>query len=50
MVALAKVSARSLFQQFKKTRGYSPAEFAKRIRLDRAREMLERSGDGASVT
>ena len=50
MVSIAQVSARSLFRQFKKDRGYSPAEFAKRIRLDRAREMLERSSDGASVT
>ena len=50
MVTVANVSARSLFRQFKKDRGYSPAEFAKRIRLDRAREMLEQYGDGASVT
>ncbi len=29
---------RSLFRQFKKDRGYSPADFAKRVRLNRARE------------
>jgi len=50
MAAVANVSARSLFRQFKKDRGYSPADFAKRIRLNRAREMLEQSSDAASVT
>ena len=50
MSTVAKISARSLFRQFKKERGYSPAEFAKRIRLDRAREMLEQSEGYASVT
>ena len=50
MSAVAKISARSLFRQFQKERGYSPAEFAKRIRLDRAREMLEQSEGHTSVT
>ncbi len=50
MTSVANVSARSLFRQFKKDRGYSPADFAKRIRLDRAREMLEQSSGEASVT
>ena len=50
MTSVARVSARSLFRQFKKDRGYSPADFAKRIRLDRARELLEQSGGEASVT
>jgi AraC-like DNA-binding protein len=50
MSAIAKVSARSLFRQFKKDRGYSPSDFAKRIRLDRARDMLEQGGENASVT
>ena len=50
MSAVAKVSARSLFRQFQKDRGYSPADFAKRIRLDHARAMLEQSGGEASVT
>ncbi|MEO8320161.1 MAG: helix-turn-helix domain-containing protein [Bradyrhizobium sp.] len=48
MVKVAQVSARSLFRQFRKDRGYSPADFAKRIRLARAREMLEQSS-GTSV-
>ena len=50
MTLVAKVSARSLFRQFKKDRGYSPADFAKRIRLNHAREMLEQAGGEASVT
>lgn len=50
MSAIAKISARSLFRQFKKDRGYSPADFAKRIRLNRAREMLEDCNEGPSVT
>ncbi|MES2193870.1 MAG: helix-turn-helix domain-containing protein [Pseudomonadota bacterium] len=49
MVAVAKVSARSLFRQFRKDRGYSPADFAKRVRLNRAREMLEQTNEGGSV-
>lgn len=48
--AIAQVSARTLFRQFKKDRGYSPAEFVRRIRLNRARTMLETAGDGTSVT
>ena len=49
MVAVAQVSARSLFRQFRKDRGCSPADFAKRVRLNRAREMLEQSNDSGSV-
>jgi AraC-like DNA-binding protein len=50
MSAIAQISARSLFRQFKKDRGYSPADFVKRIRLERAREMLEHAEGSASVT
>ena len=50
MSAIAKISARSLFRQFKQDRGYSPGDFAKRIRLDRAREMLEQAEGNTSVT
>jgi len=46
---LADVSARTLFRQFKKDRGYSPLEFAKRIRLDRAKELLEQGDETKSV-
>ena len=49
MVAVAQVSARSLFRQFRRDRGCSPADFAKRVRLNRAREMLERSNEIGSV-
>jgi AraC-like DNA-binding protein len=49
MVAVAKVSARSLFRQFRKDRGYSPADFAKRVRLHRARDILEQSSERNSV-
>ncbi len=49
MVAVAQVSARSLFRQFKRDRGCSPADFAKRVRLNHAREMLERSNQVSSV-
>jgi AraC-like DNA-binding protein len=50
MARVAKISARSLFRQFKQDRGYSPADFAKRVRLNRAREMLEQCSEGGSVT
>jgi AraC-like DNA-binding protein len=49
MAAVAKVSARSLFRQFRKDCGCSPAEFAKQIRLTRAREMLERASADTTV-
>jgi AraC-like DNA-binding protein len=50
MARVANVSARSLFRQFKQDRGYSPADFAKQIRLDRARDLLEQPSQGSSVT
>lgn len=50
MAKVAGISARSLFRQFKQDRGYSPADFAKKVRLERAHEMLEQSAEGASVT
>jgi AraC-like DNA-binding protein len=50
MAAVASVSARSLFRQFRRDRGYSPADFAKRIRLHHAREMLEQASTETSVT
>ncbi|MBA7692374.1 HTH-type transcriptional activator RhaS [subsurface metagenome] len=49
MANLARVSARSLFRQFKKDRGCTPAEFAKGIRLNLARDMLQRCDEGTSV-
>jgi AraC-like DNA-binding protein len=48
MAEVANVSARSLFREFKRDRGYSPAAFAKQIRLNHAKEMLEQV-DGPSI-
>ncbi len=50
MATVAGISARSLFRQFKQYRGYSPADFAKKVRLERARAMLEQSVEAGSVT
>jgi len=36
------ISALGLFRSFRKTRGYSPMEFANQVRLSRARELLRR--------
>lgn len=49
MASVARISGRSLFRQFRKYRGYTPADFAKRVRLDRAREMLEQPDENATV-
>lgn len=43
-------SARSIFYHFKSSRGQSPMSFLKQVRLEHAREMLERSGISRSVT
>jgi len=43
-------SARSIFKAFKDYRGYSPMEFAKKVRLRRARDMLSRPRPGDTVT
>jgi AraC-like DNA-binding protein len=43
-------SARSIFYHFKNSRGQSPMSFLKQVRLEHAREMLENSGVGRSVT
>jgi transcriptional regulator GlxA family with amidase domain len=51
--ALADVtatSARSLFHHFRRTRGQSPMNFLKQVRLERAREMLMLSDSKMSVT
>jgi AraC-like DNA-binding protein len=42
-------SVRSIFRAFKQSRGYTPFEFAKRLRLSHARRMLE-TESGGSVT
>lgn len=43
-------SARSIFQSFKRARGYSPMSFLKRVRLNHARARLESPEAGTSVT
>jgi AraC-like DNA-binding protein len=43
-------SARSLFRQFRKSRGQSPMAFLKDVRLRHARDILQRSGLSPSVT
>jgi AraC-like DNA-binding protein len=50
LVVITGVSARTLFHSFRKSRGYSPMDFAKRIRLERARGILQRAEDKISVT
>lgn len=44
------VGIRTLFAAFQKSRGYSPMQFAKRIRLARARDMLKAPNEQTSVT
>lgn len=43
-------SVRSLFHQFRRSRGYSPMEFLRHVRLHRARTMLSRPEAATSVT
>jgi AraC-like DNA-binding protein len=50
LALVAGVGTRSLFLAFQKTRGYSPMDFVKRIRLTHAKDMLTKAGPGASVT
>lgn len=44
------VSTRSLFLSFQRSRGYSPMDFVKRVRLTHARAMLDRPHEATSVT
>jgi AraC-like DNA-binding protein len=50
LAAASGTSTRSLLHQFRQSRGYSPMAFAKRVRLDRARELLQRPDATTSVT
>jgi AraC-like DNA-binding protein len=50
LVAVTGVSARSIFQSFARTRGYSPMAFLKRTRLERARSGLQSGNPQTSVT
>ena len=50
LVLATGVSARSLFRAFRKSRGYSPLEFARQRRLQQARRLLESPHRLVSVT
>jgi AraC-like DNA-binding protein len=50
LVETAGVSARTLFRAFDKVRGCSPMVFARQMRLERARSLLQKPDDAASVT
>jgi AraC-like DNA-binding protein len=49
IAAASGVSARSLFRHFKQSRGYSPMEFLRQVRLRRARERLQRPDEPTTV-
>ena len=50
LARVTSASARSLFHQFKRSRGQSPMAFVKQVRLRRARDMLGRTDFSPSVT
>ncbi|WP_063781850.1 helix-turn-helix domain-containing protein [Bradyrhizobium viridifuturi] len=50
LAAVTGVSARTLFHSFRKSRGYSPMDFVKRVRLNHARRMLQDTRNATSVT
>ncbi len=50
LAEVAGVSARSLYNGFKKAYGCPPMVFVKRVRLRRARELLQRPDDATTVT
>lgn len=50
LAAETGVSIRSLFEAFRRTRGYSPAEFLRQTRLHHARRMLHRPESATTVT
>ena len=50
LAAEAGCSVRSLFRTFRQSRGYTPLEFARRLRLRHARRMLETPDGAITVT
>lgn len=50
IVEVSGCSARSIFRAFRKTRGYSPMKFVKKVRLQQAHEMLQNAEAGRTVT
>lgn len=49
LVRTGGVSERSLYKSFQQSRGYTPMQFLKQVRLDRARDLLRSDRDGRSV-
>ena len=43
-------SGRSIFRAFKQSRGYSPLEFIKHVRLQQARRMIEHADEATTVS
>jgi transcriptional regulator GlxA family with amidase domain len=50
LAEITGVSMRSLFRTFRQARGCSPLEFARRVRLEKARGMLEAMSAGETIT
>lgn len=50
LAAVANVSVRTVFREFSRAGRGSPAQFAKRVRLQRAAELLRSPGANATVT
>lgn len=50
IVACTGASARSIYRAFRKSRGYSPAEFVRRQRLLRARDLLRNDASTGTLT
>lgn len=50
LVAATGASARSIFRSFRQSRECSPLDYARQLRLRKARQMLESEGDTASIT
>lgn len=50
VAAACDTSVRNLFHTFKNSRGYTPTEFLRKVRLSRAREMLTNPSNETSVT
>lgn len=50
LAAVTGASPRSIFRTFQQSRGYTPLEFAKRIRLEHAHKMLQDKQSFVSVT
>jgi len=50
LMAVTDISARGIFKAFQRSRGYSPMVFAKRIRLQHARQMMSDPAPGTTVT